>query len=333
MAPSHEWRKAREHEIQLQNAIQLTYDWTFTTPYTCTVVLPPAVAEPGVAAAGEAAGPGSVEGGGGAGSAGVPDFVCGPTGPLATAAPSAAAFPMPFPSARRPPPPPPTFAATANGPATTAAQPPNGVVPTAASAATGDAASPSGAASVQAGTTALQHAATPASEASASAVEGEAGGGSAPPYGQWQSTAELIDRGLLMERDPILFFDEVPLYESDLDDNGVCAVTVKLRVMPRCWLVLLRLWMRVDGSMVRLRETRLFCRHDKPDKRLQVLQEVKHCEGAFPELRARGAPDEGAAYTDADAASQVFQAVAPVGLRLMQTRKLLLPPAAPGGQA
>ena len=23
-----------------------------------------------------------------------------------------------------------------------------------------------------------------------------------------------------MERDPILFFDEVPLYESDLDDNG-----------------------------------------------------------------------------------------------------------------
>ncbi len=40
----------------------------------------------------------------------------------------------------------------------------------------------------------------------------------------------------------------------------MCALTVKLRVMPRCWLVLLRLWVRVDGSMVRLRETRLFCR-------------------------------------------------------------------------
>ena len=30
-----------------------------------------------------------------------------------------------------------------------------------------------------------------------------------------------IDRSLLMERDPIIFFDEVILYESDLDDNGV----------------------------------------------------------------------------------------------------------------
>ncbi|GFR46049.1 hypothetical protein Agub_g7519, partial [Astrephomene gubernaculifera] len=35
-----EWRKAREHEIEQQKAVQLTYDWTFTTPYTCTVVPP-----------------------------------------------------------------------------------------------------------------------------------------------------------------------------------------------------------------------------------------------------------------------------------------------------
>ena len=30
--------------------------------------------------------------------------------------------------------------------------------------------------------------------------------------------------------------------------------------MPKAWLLLLRFWLRVDGSMVRLRETRLFCR-------------------------------------------------------------------------
>jgi hypothetical protein len=30
--------------------------------------------------------------------------------------------------------------------------------------------------------------------------------------------------------------------------------------MPKCWFLLLRLWLRVDGCMVRLRETRLFCR-------------------------------------------------------------------------
>ncbi len=39
------------------------------------------------------------------------------------------------------------------------------------------------------------------------------------------------------------------------------------------------------------------------------LQEVKHCEGHFSELRKRGAPDEGPAYADADAASQVCSAV------------------------
>lgn len=50
------------------------------------------------------------------------------------------------------------------------------------------------------------------------------------------------------------------LYQSELDDNGVSQCSVKLRVMPRAWLVLLRFFLRVDGSMVRLRETRLFCR-------------------------------------------------------------------------
>jgi type 2A phosphatase activator TIP41 len=30
--------------------------------------------------------------------------------------------------------------------------------------------------------------------------------------------------------------------------------------MPRCWLVLLRFWLRVDGCLVRLREVRHFCR-------------------------------------------------------------------------
>jgi hypothetical protein len=38
----------------------------------------------------------------------------------------------------------------------------------------------------------------------------------------------------------------------------------QVRVMPRCWFVLLRLWLKVDGSMARLRETRLFCRFDTP---------------------------------------------------------------------
>lgn len=35
---------------------------------------------------------------------------------------------------------------------------------------------------------------------------------------------------MLMARDPILFFDEVPLYESELDDNGVSQLRVKVQL-------------------------------------------------------------------------------------------------------
>jgi type 2A phosphatase activator TIP41 len=136
---------------------------------------------------------------------------------------------------------------------------------------------------------------------------------------------ERIDRTLLLARDPILFFDELTLYESELDDNGTMSLTVKararrvrmaygvlvlwlasacpsshagaaavtcigaeqVRVMPSCWYVLLRYWLRVDNVLLRcvtrrhhatcpllvraicgpylaparrLRETRVFCK-------------------------------------------------------------------------
>ena len=45
----------------------------------------------------------------------------------------------------------------------------------------------------------------------------------------WYPVDERIDRTLLMARDPILFFDELTLYESELDDNGAMSLTVKAR--------------------------------------------------------------------------------------------------------
>ncbi|KAB5558303.1 TIP41-like family-domain-containing protein [Coniochaeta sp. 2T2.1] len=63
---------------------------------------------------------------------------------------------------------------------------------------------------------------------------------------------------LLKRRDPILFFDEVMLYESELDDNGISLVSVKLRVMEQRMLLLCRQFMRVDGVLVRVRDTRVY---------------------------------------------------------------------------
>ena len=143
-------------------------------------------------------------------------------------------------------------------------------------------------------------------------------------FPSWVETKEQIDRGLLMERDPIIFYDHVDLYESDLDDNGICQLTAKIRVMPKVWLVLMRLFVRVDGLMVRMRETRLFCRHDLPETSNVVIREVKHAEGTFEELRKAGAPNDGPAYSDADATSSVLQAVAPVGVKLFKIERIEL---------
>ena len=44
----------------------------------------------------------------------------------------------------------------------------------------------------------------------------------------WKETTQRIDKGMLMARDPILFYAEVPLYVSELDDNGVSQLTVKV---------------------------------------------------------------------------------------------------------
>jgi hypothetical protein len=75
--------------------------------------------------------------------------------------------------------------------------------------------------------------------------------GSVSPEQPWRAVDERIDRSLLVARDPILFYNELTLYESELDDNGTMSLTVKVRVMPACWFVLLRYWLRVDGVLVR----------------------------------------------------------------------------------
>lgn len=81
-------------------------------------------------------------------------------------------------------------------------------------------------------------------------VEEESGGGGG---GRKQIPLELLKR-----RDPILFFDEVVLFESELDDNGVSIYSVKVRVMEQRMLLLARLYMRLDNVLVRVRDTRVY---------------------------------------------------------------------------
>ncbi|CAN6544402.1 unnamed protein product [Malus baccata var. baccata] len=53
---------------------------------------------------------------------------------------------------------------------------------------------------------------------------------------QWEDCEEKIDVVALASKEPILFYDEVVLYEDELADIGVSLLT---RVMPTSWFLLL----------------------------------------------------------------------------------------------
>ncbi|KAK3275035.1 hypothetical protein CYMTET_16816 [Cymbomonas tetramitiformis] len=119
----------------------------------------------------------------------------------------------------------------------------------------------------------------------------------------WEVTEESIDRAALMRQEPILYFDEVNLYESELDDNGISRVNVKVRVMASSWYVLMRYWLRADGTLTRIRDTRIYCPFHATSKAMcdssHVIREVTHREGNFEDLdpkravEARLNPDVG----------------------------------------
>ena len=56
---------------------------------------------------------------------------------------------------------------------------------------------------------------------------------------------------------PILLFDDILLLQDDLHDNGDVQLSAKVRVMPSCAYVLSKLFLRIDGVLLRLRECRL----------------------------------------------------------------------------
>ncbi|KAI9777070.1 MAG: hypothetical protein M1835_005334 [Candelina submexicana] len=75
---------------------------------------------------------------------------------------------------------------------------------------------------------------------------------------QFRPSSKPIPLDLLRRPDPILFFDEVMLYEDELADNGITMLSCKVRVMPARLLLLCRLFMRLDDVVFRIRDTRIY---------------------------------------------------------------------------
>jgi type 2A phosphatase activator TIP41 len=106
---------------------------------------------------------------------------------------------------------------------------------------------------------------------------------------------------------PILYYDQILLYEDDLHDNGAVEYSIKVRVMPHCVYILGRLFVRVDHVLVRLRETRwlvelessknvLFSQNE--NKSATIYRDVTWREAAWKDLGPKyGLPSQLSAWT------------------------------------
>ncbi|XP_068656599.1 TIP41-like protein [Aristolochia californica] len=136
----------------------------------------------------------------------------------------------------------------------------------------------------------------------------------------WEDSREEIDLVALASKEPILFYDEVVLYEDELADSGVSLLTVKVRVMPNYWFLLLRFWLRVDGVLMRLRDTRLYCSFGSDPHAIPIiLRESCWREVTFQDLSAQGFSSDSASYSDPNLIMQTIPVI------MKKTQKLRFP--------
>ncbi len=97
----------------------------------------------------------------------------------------------------------------------------------------------------------------------------------------FEPSTSPIPLDLLRRPDPILFFDEVMLYEDEMADNGITLLSCKIRVMPARLLLLCRFFMRLDNVLLRIRDTRVYVDFDSGE----VIREYVEKEEKYEAVR------------------------------------------------
>lgn len=102
-----------------------------------------------------------------------------------------------------------------------------------------------------------------------------------PTSRPFEKCSNQIPIELLKRPDPILFFDDVILYEDELADNGITMLSCKIRVMPSRLLLLARFFMRLDNVLFRLRDTRVYIDFESGE----VIREYQYKELEYEKVR------------------------------------------------
>lgn len=72
-----------------------------------------------------------------------------------------------------------------------------------------------------------------------------------------ESVFDYFDKSLLLRHDPIQYSKHIILYEDELGDHGSSTFTIKLRIMPKCFLLLARSYVKLQNVLIRAIETRI----------------------------------------------------------------------------
>jgi len=104
-----------------------------------------------------------------------------------------------------------------------------------------------------------------------------------------------LDMTLLTDQSvPILYYDEIKLFEDDMHDNGYTSLTCKIRVMPTCLLCLMSLFVRVDYVLVRVKEVRIFTKFHEENSSsdcMTLWREISWRECRWNQLGQFGLPN------------------------------------------
>uniref|UniRef100_A0A6M2DR86 TIP41-like protein n=1 Tax=Xenopsylla cheopis TaxID=163159 RepID=A0A6M2DR86_XENCH len=96
-----------------------------------------------------------------------------------------------------------------------------------------------------------------------------------------EPTEETINVERLKVREEILFYHDLSLFEDELHDNGIASLSVKIRVMPYSYFILLRYFLRIDDVLIKINDTRYFYEVGRD----YILREYTSKENKVEELK------------------------------------------------
>ncbi|CAG9331453.1 unnamed protein product [Blepharisma stoltei] len=107
----------------------------------------------------------------------------------------------------------------------------------------------------------------------------------------------------LGQDNPILWSSELKFYEDSLEEIGVSTFYMRVRAMQDCFYALLRCYVRINHSLVRILDTRIF--HEFESNK--ILREFQFREGSFDEINANGFEFSPDWYSNSRQSDIIFQ--------------------------